>query len=119
VYEVSILPGPASTHNQIVTAKAAYDFVLDSVASLIHDSIANIDFTTVSLQDSIDIHTDTLQSHNDRLKVMELIDHTHTNKATLDATTAAFTSACCATSRWALSCTALSAIVVNASALCI
>jgi DNA phosphorothioation-dependent restriction protein DptG len=90
---VSILPGPASTHNQLVTAKAAYDFVQDSVASMIHDSIANIDFTTVSLQDSIDIHTDTLQSHNARLKVMELIDHTHSNKATLDATTASFTTA--------------------------
>lgn len=91
VDEVSILPGSTSTHNQLITAKATYDFVQDSVASMIHDSIANIDFTTVSLQDSIDVHTDTLQSHNARLKVMELIDHTHSNKAVLDATTASFT----------------------------
>lgn len=82
-----------ATNSQLPTALAVRTFVMDTVPEMIADSIAAIDFTTTALQDSIDNHTDTLQLHNTRLKAMELIDHTHSNKATLDATTASFTTA--------------------------
>lgn len=82
---------PSASDQQIPSAKAVKEFVVDTVAQMISDSISALTFTSTALSDSIDKHTDTLQLHNTRLKVMELIDHTHSNKATLDATTAAYT----------------------------
>ena len=84
---------PLASDQQIPSAKAVKEFVVDTVSQMIHDSVSAIAFTSTSLSDSIDKHTDTLQLHNSRLKVMELIDHTHSNKATLDATTASYTTA--------------------------
>ncbi len=81
-----------TVHNRkLMSSQAINTFMRDTIPAWIHDSITAIDFSTTALQDSIDSHTDSLQLHNTRLKTMEAIDHTHPNKATLDATTSAFT----------------------------
>lgn len=46
-----------------------------------------------SLIDSIAKHTDSLQLHNDRLKLLEAAKHSHSNKAILDSIQIAFTTA--------------------------
>lgn len=82
---------PSASDQQIPSAKAVKEFVVDTVSNMIHDSIVTMTASIASLSDSVYKHTDTLQLHDNRLKAMELIDHTHSNKAILDATTASFT----------------------------
>ena len=71
---------------QGVWVKYVYDarFVISDSLSLVRNDING-------LRDSIDDHRVVLTAYDGRLDAMELIDHTHSNKAILDASTASFT----------------------------
>ena len=71
------------TNKQLATTRAIQKYVHSYVLSS----------TGSAWQDSIDKHTDTLQVHNTRIKAVETLAHSHSNKTVLDNTTAAFTTA--------------------------
>lgn len=59
--------------------------------STIYNSVEIVSDSLSAIRDSLTDHRTVLNNHESRVDAMELIDHTHSNKAVLDATTASFT----------------------------